>query len=298
MTPNTRGMLAMTAASMLFICSDVIAKLVSRTWTVGQMLTVRGLFAILLAAAVAIFAGAGRRLPMVMRPLLVARGALEGMMALTFLYALSLMPLADLTAIMMLSPLAITALSTLIFKEQVGWRRWGAIFAGFVGMLCVVQPGGAASASPNFAFAAGLGLLAVLCVAVRDTLTRRLPAEIPSVIITVSAAAGSFAGGLVLSGFQGWAAFAWTPFLASFAAAIIVTAANLLLILACRDVDLSVVAPYRYSAVIWSIVMGIAVFGDVPNLLSFTGMAIITTSGIYTMHRERVRRREALEKEA
>jgi drug/metabolite transporter (DMT)-like permease len=293
LTPNARGMLAMTAASMLFVCSDALSKIVSQTWTVGQMMAVRGIFAILLALSVTLITGAGRRLPMIGRPVLIVRSMLEGSVALTFLYALSLMPLADLTSILMLSPLAITIVSIVAFKEVVGWRRWSAILAGFAGMLLVVQPGGAASAAPNYAFAASLGLCSVLGVAMRDTLTRRLSSDIPSVVITVAASIGSCLAGFILAGFQGWNAFAWGPLFACLAAAIIVTAGNLLLILACRGVDLSVVAPYRYSAVVWSIAMGMMVFGDVPNGLSFVGMAIITASGLYTMHRERLRRRQA-----
>ena len=293
LSPNTRGMLAMAGASMLFVASDALAKVISRTWTVGQMMTVRGMIAIVLAFAVVVATGAGRRLPMIGKPLMILRSVLEGTVALTFLYALSLMPLADLTSILMLSPLAITVVSIFAFKEQVGWRRWAAILAGFVGMLLVVQPGGAASAAPNYGFAAALGLCSVLGVAMRDTLTRFLPPDIPSVIITLAASIGSCAGGLVLSSLQGWNAFAWLPFLGCIAAAVIVTAGNLLLVLACRGVDLSVVAPYRFSAVIWSIVVGMTVFGDVPNALSFAGMAIITASGLYAMHRERIRRRQA-----
>ena len=65
------------------------------------------------------------------------------------------------------------------------------------------------------------------------------------------------------------------------------------MILSCRGVDLSVVAPYRYSAVIWSIALGALVFGDMPNALAIFGMVLIVASGIYTLHRERVRRRES-----
>lgn len=293
LTPNGRGMLAITGASSIFVFSDALAKLSSKYWSVAQFLTIRGIFAILLAAFVVFARGEGGKIGLVRRPLVVVRSCLEAVIAVSFISALSMMPLADLTAILMLSPLVITAIATLVFGELVGWRRWSAIFAGFIGMVLVVQPGGAASSAPNYLFAASLGLFAVVAVALRDIVTRRLGDDIPSVVVTLGTAVGSFSSGVLLSTVEPWHPFSWQPLALCVLTALLLTMGNFLLIVGCRGVDLSVVAPYRYSGVLWAILVGYLAFGDVPNALSITGMGIIVASGIYTMHRERVRRRQA-----
>jgi drug/metabolite transporter (DMT)-like permease len=285
-------MLAMTGASVVFVFSDVLTKLATGHWPVAQVLVVRGVVAIAISLALVIFMGEGRKIPMIGRPLLLLRAVVEASVAVLFITALSKMPLADLTSILMLSPLVITALAIVFFGDQVGWRRWAAIVVGFFGLLMVVQPGGARADAPEYLFSAGLGLASVVAVAFRDLITRRIDRDIPSIIITLSTACGSCLAGVVLSAFEVWRPIASTPLLACFVAAFILTAGNFLVILACRGVDLSAVAPFRYSSVIWAIGLGYFVFGDLPNRLALAGMAVIVASGIYLMHRERVRMRE------
>lgn len=286
-------MLAITGASSIFVFSDALAKYTSSYWPVAQFLTVRGLFAVALAALVVVLRGEGGKFGQILRPIIGARSFLEATIAISFISALSIMPLADLTSLLMASPLVITAIATLVFGEVVGWRRWTAIIAGFIGMLLVVQPGGAASAAPNYLFAATLGVIAVIGVALRDILTRRLGDDIPSVVVTFGTALGSCSAGLILSVITPWKPFDWAPLLLCMVTAVLLTAGNFLLIVGCRGVDLSAVAPYRYSAVIWAILVGYLAFGDVPNTLSIIGMGIIVSSGIYAMHRERVRAQQA-----
>ena len=286
-------MLAMTLASMTFVFSDTLTKIATRSWSVAQVLTVRGLFAVSIAYLVVQLAGEGRKLGDAFHPLVLVRAAVELIAAMTFISALALMPLADLTSIMMLTPLVIAAVATLFFGEKVGWRRWSAIVVGFLGLLLVVQPGQAHSATPNYAYAAILALVCVLSVSVRDIVTRRLNADIPSVVVMLGTSIGSCSAGVVLSGVEPWFAFNWPAFLACLIAALFVTFSNFMVIFACRGVDLSAVAPYRYSAILWSILLGYLVFGDQPNWLSLAGMAIIVGSGVYLMHRERIRAQEA-----
>lgn len=292
LSPNLRGMLAMTFASITFVFSDTLSKIATQSWSVAQVLTVRGVFAILIAFSVVVTAGEGRKLRHAAEPLVLMRSAIECFVAMTFISALALMPLADLTSILMLSPLAITALATLFFGEEVGWRRWSAILVGFLGLLLVVQPGQAHSAAPHYAFAAMLGLVCVIGVAMRDIVTKRLSPGIPSVVVMFGTAFGSCLAGILLSAVEPWFAFDWKPLLACMAAAAIVTLGNFFVIFACRGVELSAVAPYRYSAVLWSILMGYFVFGDRPNWLSVAGMGTIVASGLYLMHRERLRAQE------
>jgi len=284
----------MVSASVVFIFSDSLAKYAAQFWPVGQILTIRGLFSVLIGVAVVIVYRMWHRIGALREPIVIGRSLVEGFTTITFISALPMMPIADLTSILMLSPLVITALAIVVYGEVVGWRRWSAIVAGFAGMLLIVQPsGGATAAAPQYFLGAALGLCAVFGVAVRDIITRKLNADIPSVVVTVGTSLGAGGAGLVLSMFQPWAGFAWVPFLCCVVAAAIVTAGNFLVVLACREADLSLVAPYRFSAVIWAIMLGALVFGEYPGWLSLVGMAIIVASGVYTLHRERVRRREA-----
>lgn len=290
--PNVRGMLQLTASSCIFTLSDTLMKLSTAYWPVSQSMSFRGVVAVLLSLGLVVGPGKLSDLRGLGNPLVLLRTVSEGLLALSFILALSLMPIADLTSILMLSPLVITAIVALFFGERVGWRRWSAIFVGFLGMLLVIQPGGMARPE-SYQFAVLLGLGAVAGVAARDLLTRKLEASVPSNVVMLASAIGGGVAGLLLAPIETWRPWAMTPAIALCGAAILVTAANYLLILACRGVDLSVVAPFRYSAVIFAIVMGALVFGEIPNPLAFAGMAVIVASGIYLMHRERVRRRRS-----
>jgi len=295
LSPNGRGILAMTGASIAFVFSDVLAKLATLDWPVAQLMAVRGLFAVMISLAVVIVSGDRQALGGLTRPLMTARSATEAVLGITFLSALGMMPIADLTALLMLSPLVITAIATLLLGETVGWRRWSAILVGFAGMLLVVKPGGAQAQYPLYHVAAILGLAAVLGVALRDILTRKLGNALPTTVVTLGTSIGSWLAGLALSLFQPWAPFQWRPFLACLVAAVIVTVGNYFIALACRGADLSVVAPYRFSSVIWAIALGALVFGEVPGALSIAGIALIAASALYTLHRERVRARTRLD---
>lgn len=293
LSPDARGMLAITVASSIFVFSDAVAKYVGQSWPVAQFLTVRGIFAISFAFIIVLAKGQGAHLRDLARPMVLLRSGLEAFIAITFISALRMMPLADLTAVLMITPLFITIIAIFMFGERVRWRRWSAIAAGFFGVLLVIQPGGAESAAPSYMTGALLGLACVAGVAVRDIATRTLGDDIPSVVVALGTAMGSFVGGLLLCLVTPWEPFAATPFLLSMLAAVLLTAGNLLLIIGCRGVDLSLVAPFRYSGVIWAIIIGFVVFGDMPDVVALLGMGIIVASGIYTLHRERVRRKES-----
>jgi drug/metabolite transporter (DMT)-like permease len=287
---NLRGIIAMMLAMMFFVVNDTLVKLARVQWDTGQILAFRGFFSLAAMLVWVWVSGAGSRIGMLLRRDLVARALLEAFVASTFITALGMMALADITALLLVAPLVITALSMVIFKEKIGWRRWSAVIVGFCGMLLVVQPGGAAV--PPLALA--LTLTSVLGVALRDLTTRRFPADVPSVIIALASIIGTMVIGIVLS-FTG---AGWKP-LEPFQLAIIgsaglfVIAGNYAIIEAFRDVELSVVSPFRYSVILWAVLLGILVFGDWPTPLALAGIALIGASGLYTLHRERVRSQEA-----
>jgi drug/metabolite transporter (DMT)-like permease len=289
LTPNARGMLCLTVAVAVFTCSDVLLKLSAQSWPVSQVMVYRGAVATTLCLIVIAVTGQLGRLRLLSNPLVAARGGCEGALAVLFILALSKMPLADLTAIMMMSPLLIAAMAALLFGEQVGWRRWGAILGGLAGMLMVLQPGRGVQPD-GYGFAAMLGVGSVIGVAARDLITRRIREDVPSIVITLATTVSATAGGAILSLFETWSAWWGDPLIFLAFAALFVTGANHLMVVAHRGVDLSVVAPFRYSAVLFAVPMSILVFGDLPNGLAVLGMAVIVASGVYLMHRERIRR--------
>ncbi len=288
-----RGMFAMIGASFLFVMNDTLVKLAAQVWPVSQVMAVRGFIAIAIGFCAVVATGNLGNAGVIKRPLVLARTVSEVSVAVFFISALSMMPLADLTAILMVSPLFITALATIFLGEIVGWRRWSAILGGFGGMLLVIQPWAEAVRGPDYTFAAILGICSVIGVALRDFATRKLTSDVPSVLVMLATAIGSCIAGLLLTPFEPWRSFDIAAFSYLAIAAFLVTGGNFLMIVACRDVDLSVVAPYRYSAVIWAILMGMFIFQEFPNKLALLGMTVIVTSGIYAIHRERVRRKQS-----
>jgi drug/metabolite transporter (DMT)-like permease len=206
---------------------------------------------------------------------------------LAFLSAIAHMPLANATAILQALPLIITLGAALIFGEPVGWRRWLAIAIGFVGVLIIVRPGTA-----GFNEVSLLALASVAFCTVRDLATRRIPKEIPSLFIALLTTFTVSAGGAAIMYPLG----GWTP-PSGRAVGMLAVAAVLLLIgyqciiSALRTGDISAVAPFRYSALLWAMMLGYVVFGDVPDAMMVLGASIIVLSGLYAFYRERIRHR-------
>jgi len=285
--PNIRGSLLMAGAMAAFTLNDTITKAVSSELNIGQIIVVRGLFAMVLVAAFAAWRGALRPL----RTLLISPvglrviGEIGG--TLSFLSAIAHMPLANAIAILQALPLVITLGAALVFGEPVGWRRWLAIAAGFVGVLVIVRPGTA-----GFNEFSLLALSAVAFCTVRDLATRKIPAKIPSLFIALlTTVTVTTAGAVVIHPLGGW-----TPPSGSAVGMLAVAAVLLLIgyqciISALRTGDISAVAPFRYTALIWAMLLGYLAFDDRPDRYMLIGAAIIVGSGLYALYRERVRHR-------
>src|SRR5215216_6907666 len=202
LTPNIRGSLLMAAAMAAFTINDAITKAVSAEMNFGQVMLVRGLFAIVLIAALALHQRALRPLRTLVTMAVVLRVAGEIGATVLFLAAIVNLPLANTTAILQVLPLAITLGAALTFGEPVGWRRWLAIIAGFVGVLIIVWPG-----FEGFNQFSLFALISVIFFAVRDITTRRIPAQIPSLLITLATTVTvTAAGAVMLFPLGGWMA--------------------------------------------------------------------------------------------
>ena len=278
---NLRGIVSLLIAMALFIGSDTVVKLAGATTPVTEIMAVRGMMAAVLMGLVVAATVRVDRWHLVLQPLVAVRAIIEAIIATLFLIALPHLPLGDITVIMQITPLVLTVLSAIVLREAVGWRRWVAVAVGFVGVVLVAQP----SAQGVNIYAACALLVAVL-VAVRDIVTRYLDPSIPTAAVTFATTIS-----VCLLGFAGAPLENWTPLsdhtlVLLAASAVLVSGANIFVIRAFRGVDVSVVSPFRYAAVVWAVLFGFLVWGDIPNALAVAGTLIIVASGLYTMHRE------------
>jgi drug/metabolite transporter (DMT)-like permease len=285
---NLGGIIAMVIAMAAFTCGDTLMKLASVSLPTGVLVFFRGLFITSTVLTVIIASGHFADLKRAMHPVVAIRagGDLGG--ALFFQTALARMPLADLMAINQLNPLMITAGSALVFKDNVGWRRWTATVVGFLGVLLIIRPGTSA-----FSWWALAEVGAVVCSTVRDLATRRIDPAIPTLCVLIYSSSLVAVGGLALAAFEGWTTPTPKQLVLVLAASLFSMIGQTCIIIAMRAGELSVIAPFRYTLLLFAIALGYVVWGDLPDRFAVIGMAIVVGAGLYTLHREQVRRREA-----
>lgn len=291
---NVRGIVAMLVSMAAFTVNDVCVKLAAATLPLGEIIALRNGFATAFMIALVVASGtgagpvraafgAGELWRGAHRRVLAVRTAGEVAATLLFLAALVRMRIADVTAIMQFTPLAVTAGAALVLGEPVGWRRWLAAAVGLAGVLLIVRPG-----STAFTPAAVLALLAIVFVVVRDLATRRIPADaVPTATLTLMSSVSVMASGLALAPFEVWQ---WpdartTALMA--AAGMFLLAAYAFIVVGMRAGEVAVVGPFRYSVILWAIVAGIAIWGEWPDATALLGIAVVTAAGVYTFHRER-----------
>ena len=284
---NRRGIIAMLLSMAFFVTNDALMKLAREGLSSGQVMSVRGVFSVLITLGLVAWLGEARRLGMVFRASILIRGIVELSIAVLYIVALGHLPLADLTAIMQSTPLIIALYLALTGVERMGWRRWAAVLVGFGGVLLVVRPGG-----DSFGIFSVLAFVSALLVAVRDLTTRRIGSEIPTVLILTASVSIIAAGGAGLSLVEGWKPMSVGTVAILAGAAFFVVIGNYAAITAFRNVEIAVVSPFRYSVILWAALAAFFVFGEVPDLAGAIGAMLIVGAGIYTVHRERIRSRE------
>ena len=283
---NLRGIGYMMLAQALFIGNDTLAKLASEHIPSTQIMALRGVFAILAILAIGWRMGALRHMRGMFEKRVIVRSILEAVVAIMFLTALAHIALGDITVINQMTPLFLVALSAVVLKEIVGWRRWTAVAVGFIGVVMIVRPSG-----EGINIFALLAIIVAALVAMRDLITRQISPAIPSAIVALAATLSVCA-----LGFAGAAVQEWKPVDPQVGAyivgsAVFVAGGNFFVVHALREAEVSVVAPYRYSAVLWALLIAFFVWGDVPDALAIAGMALVVGAGLYTAHREALRAR-------
>lgn len=281
---NRTGILMMVAAMATFIVNDTIVKHVSASLPTAQLIFVRGLMATVLVLLVARSMGATIRLGEMARGWVAARALLDAVATMLYLVALFQMPIANATAINLASPLFLTVLAAIFLREAVGAHRWIATLVGFAGVLLVIQP-----RADGFNAAALVCLLATAIHSARDLLTRRIAAHLPGIIVTLATTVAVTLLALLVSFFEGWQAMSWSQVAWLVLAAAFLATGHYAVIAAMRHGELSLVAPFRYTALLWALVLGYLVWGNLPGPMARVGIVLMIGAGLYVLHRERVR---------
>jgi drug/metabolite transporter (DMT)-like permease len=282
------GIFLILGAGFLFTVMDATAKHLAQTYPVVEIAWGRYLFATLTLPLILHRFGGLATIRSNRLGLQLLRSFFLLCSTVVFWLAVKFIPLADATAISFVGPLMLTALSVPFLKEKVGPRRWAAVLVGFGASLVIIRPGWG-MAEP----AALLPLLSSAAFAAYAICTRLLSR---SDGWTTTLIWSSLLGLILLSL---WAPFDWrSPDLAGWLILAFLGAigslGHLLLILAYARAPASTLAPLSYVQLIWSTGIGLVWFGNFPDRWTLTGGAIIAASGLYVIHRERLRRGEGL----
>jgi drug/metabolite transporter (DMT)-like permease len=283
---NLKGIAAMIVATAVFTCGDASMKLVSGSLPTGESVCVRGVCTATIVIIAAFWSGSIFSLRRAYVPAMGWRSIGDVGSALFFQGALARMPFADIMGILQMTPLSLTAASALVLGEHIGWRRCTAVAVGLVGALLVIKPG-----SSTFNAWAMLGMLAVLSGTLRDIATRRLDATLSPLPILMLSQMAVAAAALACVLFERWAIPNLHQLLHLACASVFSLIGQLCVIYSLRAGEISAVAPFRYAGMMWAILLGLCIWNELPDALSFIGMLILASAGLYTFYREQQLRR-------
>jgi len=282
LSPNLQGALYMMGSMAAFTFNDASVKLLAPEMPLFQIIFLRGVLTTGLIIALAYAMGLrSLRIPPGDRWLVAGRSLAELGGMVSFLTALLHMPLANISAFLMSLPLAVSLAAAVFLGEPVGWRRLVAILVGMIGVLMIVQPGAA-----GFNAYSLLVLLSVALFTARDIFTRQLSDAVPSLAVAVITAAAVAVFGGVMTIPQDWAAVSPRGAMLVGLAAGFIIVGYLLSIMVMRVGEVSFVAPFRYTMLIWALGLGWYLFGDWPDNLTLAGAGVVVATGIFTIYRE------------
>ena len=281
MSDNFRGAVIMTICMGAFVLNDAFVRLAGNTVPLAQILFLRGLLTTVVLMAFAFYLGIFQSvLQTVDKWLIFFRSVIEGLTAYFFLTAVMNMPFANVTAILQILPMTVTLAAAFMFKERVGAFRISLILIGFIGVTLIINP-----SKDGFNLYAGYALIAVALITMRDLITRKLSIDIHTLLPTVSASLGVFLFSTIL--------MINTPFqpLSLYNSSFIGLAALFIIfgyytaVLVMRSGEISFISPFRYSAIIFALLIGVAFFNEWPNASALLGILLVTASGGILLYR-------------
>ena len=287
---NVHGILLVIAAMAGFTIEDTLIKRMSQDIPVGQILIIIGLSSTLLFAFMARHRGHAIFARAAWRPMFLWRALAEAMASMAFVTSLSLVDISVVAAVFQATPLVITMGAALFLGEDVGWRRWSAIAIGFIGVLIIIRPGVA-----GFEPAALIVLISVCAIAARDLITRRMDTNVSSFVIAFQGSGAVIPAGFLLLALAGEGPQTMTVTHGTMMlVAIAVGALSYYgIVQAMRLGEAAAVTPFRYTRLLFSLIVGVTIFGEHPDTLTLAGAALIIATGLYTFIREqRLARRQ------
>jgi drug/metabolite transporter (DMT)-like permease len=285
MTPNLRGSLYMTASMAGFAAEDAFLKAASQSIPVGEAILIMGLIGIAVFSALAIRAGN----PPIPRAMFTGTMALRSGFEITgrlfYALAIALTPISLASAILQATPLVVVLGAAVIFGETVGLKRWLLIVIGFIGVLIILRPG-----LDGFSALSLLALVAMLGFAGRDLATRAAPPALSNAQLGVTGFIMLTLSGVIITAVTGKAVLPNPPTLGLIAgAATFGIAAYAALTTAMRCGEIAVVTPFRYTRLLFAMILGVTVFGERPDAATLTGAAIIVACGVIILGQTRRR---------
>ena len=281
---NLKGILFMILAMAGFAFEDLFIKMLSAYFPISEVIMILGFTGSIVFLIIAIFQNA----PIIHKDLLdkyvIMRTICELLGAVFFVTAIALTPLSSATAILQIAPLLVTIGAVIFFKEKVGWRRWTAVFIGFIGVLLIVRPG-----FEGFMPASIFAILGSVFLAARDLATRAMQVKLPSVTIALYAFIAFGISGILIIPFNSPMVLPTSNQIIYFiGASAFGVIAYYSLVISSRIGEMSVISPFRYSRIVFAMLLAIIILDENPDGLTLIGASIVVASGLYTFVRETV----------
>jgi drug/metabolite transporter (DMT)-like permease len=282
---SRRAIYAIIISMGVYVIGDTVLKLLGRQFPPSELIFWRSCIILVSLTAVMLWTRPKFTPRAMMSWPVVGRCLFDCVNILSFTTAVIHMNMAELYAILQMSPFLMTILAIIFFREPVGWRRWTAIVVGFCGVLLIIKP----DTSGLNAWAV-LGIVAAFAAACRETITRKIDPSVSTMEVAFLSALFTAIGTFIYGYHEPWPAMTQSDIGMIFVQAIAWLTGTFLLIHACRTAPLSIVASFRYALLVWGALAGYFVFHDLPDTLAICGAVIIVLCGLYIFHREAVRR--------
>ena len=292
MSENFRGALLMMISMGAFVLNDAFVRLAGNTLPLGQILFIRGLLTTVLLLAFAFYGGVFKlTVSKADKWRIFFRSFAEALTAYFFLTAVMNMPFANVTAILQILPVTVTLAAAFVFKEKVGVFRITLIILGFLGVVLIINP-----SADGFNFYAFYALIAVLLITVRDLITRKLSSEVPTLIPTVSASIGVLLFSIILMINTPLQSLNTQNSIYIILAAFFIIFGYYSAVLVMRSGEISFISPFRYTAILFALILGFIFFDEQPDKIALLGIVIVMLSGINLMIRNSSVKKNLLKK--
>ncbi len=292
MSENFRGALIMMICMSAFVLNDAFVRLAGDSLPLAQILFIRGLITTVLLLAFAIYGGVfSLKVSKNDKWRIFFRSIAEALTAYFFLTAVMKMPFANVTAILQILPMTVTLAAAFVFKEKVGIIRISLILFGFLGVVLIINP-----SADGFNLYAVYALVAVFLITIRDLITRKLSNEVPTLLPTVSASIGVLLFSVILLINTPLQPLNTQNSLFIFLAAFFIVFGYYTAVLVMRSGEISFISPFRYTAILFALILGFIFFDEKPDITAFVGIVIVMLAGIVLLMRNSSIQRNITEK--